>query len=713
MRIGIYIGSLAACLCLLPRTGAAGSTGEIGIEKRIDKLLARMTLEEKIGQLSQPVYVRDDQELLTRIEQGLVGSLCITESQIFTPAQRNEIQRIAVEKSRLGIPLLFGFDVVHGFSTIFPTPLGLSASWDEEAARKTAAVAAAEARSYGIDMTFSPMVDVSRDPRWGRISECYGEDVLLNTRFGVAAVRGYQGENLTSPTSIGSCVKHFVGYGMSLGGRDKQFTEISRRSLLETYLPPFEACVRAGAVSVMTAFNDIAGIPASANPFTLRTMLKERWRFDGFTLSDWDAVVELMNHGVAGDEAAAAERAVTAGVDVEMRSATYRNLVRSVKEGRVNICTIDDAVRRVLRIKFRLGLFDRPYVDEAVAMASQLTSEHRAVARRTAAESMVLLKNNGVLPLSSEVKLVSLTGPFALNCDLLGWWTGHGRQSDVVTVAEGIRQGKPASMTVVEGSSARQSVRTTVICIGESGATFGESHNLTDVTLSRSQIEMVREAKAGGSRVVVVLFNGRPLVLTPIMDYADAILVAWHPGVEAGNAVADVLFGRVNPCGKLTSSWPKDSGQIPIYYSDRTSGRPRENRYLNVDGQPLFPFGFGLSYTQFRYGDLRLSSPSVGPQETLTVRVDVTNAGTCDGKEIVQLYIHDRVASVTRPRKQLKDFKKVFIPKGKTVTVEFRLPADELALLDADCRQVVEPGEFDLWVGTNSRDLLHTVFEVK
>lgn len=686
---------------------------DLRFEQRIDELLARMTLEEKIGQLMQPLYDRDDRDLLPRIEQGLVGSLCVTESRIFTPEQRNEIQRIAVEKSRLGIPLLFGFDVVHGFSTIFPIPLGLSASWDEKAVEESASIAAREAVGYGIDMTFSPMVDISRDPRWGRISESYGEDVLLNARLGAAAVRGYQGDNPAQREKIGSCVKHFVGYGAAQGGRDKQFTEISDRSLLETYLPPFEACVRAGAVSVMSAFNDIAGIPASANPYTLRTVLKECWGFDGFVLSDWDAVVELINHGIAEDGSEAAERALKAGLDVEMKSGTFRNLLALIEKGRIDMQIVDDAVRRVLRVKFRLGLFDHPYIDEHGADAVQLTPEHRAAARRIAAESMVLLKNNGILPLSGREKMLSLTGPFASNRDMMGWWTGHGRRADVITVEEGLRRNLPDSLELIEGSASRERVQTVIVCIGESGAAFGESHCLADITLQRSQIEQIREAKARGQRVVAILFNGRPLVISDIMELADAVLVAWHPGVEAGNAVADILFGRVNPCGKLTCSWPKHPGQLPLYYSDRVSGRPRENRYVEVDGQPLFPFGFGLSYTQFRYDNLRLSAHNVPQEGVLTVRVDVTNTGAYDGKEIVQLYVRDRVASVTRPQKELKDFAKVFIPAGETKTVELRVNARDLVLVDATCRRVVEPGAFDLWVGPNSRDgLLHAEFEI-
>ena len=376
------------------------SKNETEVEKKINVLLSKMTLEEKIGQLIHPALEKQTDSLFNKIQKGRIGSFCAVNASLFTPAEHNKMQRLAVEKSRLGIPLLFAFDVIHGFSTIFPTPLGTSASWDLEMATKTSAVAATEARSYGVAMAYSPMVDVSRDPRWGRISECFGEDVLMNAKFGEAVVKGYQGTDLTSKNSVGACVKHFVGYGMSMGGRDKQFAEISKRSLFETYLPPFEACVKAGAVSVMAAFCDISGVPATANHFTLIETLKEKWGFDGFVVSDWNGVKEMINHGIAGTRKEAAEKAINAGTDVEMKSDTYWNLLESAKEGRVDIKVIDEAVRRILRIKFRLGLFENPYVDEKVAFKVQLTPEHRSLARLAAAESMVLLKNNGVLPLT-------------------------------------------------------------------------------------------------------------------------------------------------------------------------------------------------------------------------------------------------------------------------------------------------------------------------
>jgi len=671
-------------------------------EQKIDRLIGQMTLQEKIGQLSQPVL--GDCNDFSSIEAGRVGSFCVGSSPKFTPEVRNRLQKAAVEDSRLGIPIIFGSDVIHGFKTIYPIALGLAASWDLEMAEKTAAMAATEARRYGRDMTFSPMVDVSRDPRWGRISECYGEDVLLNAAFGAATVRGYAGDDLTDPENIGSCVKHYVAYGLSQGGRDKQFTEVSRRSLLDTYLPPFKACVDAGAVSVMTAFNDQSGVPSTANRFTLTEVLRNRWGFDGFVLSDWDAVVELMNHGIAGTETEAAEKAILAGCDMEMKSFTYWNLEESVKAGRVSEAVIDEAVRRVLRMKFRLGLFENPYVDAKKGYEVQLTPEHRKLAREAAAESMVLLKNEkNALPLTGGK--VSVIGPWSYSHDMLGWWTGNGSHADVIPVMDGLRAQAPDGLTLMDGTEAKiWTYDTTVVCLGESGKRFGESNCLTDVGLDRSQVEMVKEAKKRSKKVVAVIFNGRPLVLTEIMEHADAVVLAWHPGVEAGNAVADVLFGAVNPCAKVTSSFPKSTGQIPLYYSDRISGRPREDCYLDMDAKPLVPFGFGLSYTEFSYTNLTLSSTVLSDDQPLQVSVDVTNTGKRDGKEIVQLYVHDKVAGVTRPQKELKGFDKIFLKKGETRTVRFTLHADDLAFYDLDCRCVVEPGEFDLWVGSSSVD---------
>jgi len=724
-------------------------------EEQITKLINEMTVEEKIGQLTQLVPTADNlDEIKQGVENGTIGSLCVTKGYVFTPEEHNELQKLAVKNSRLGIPVLFGFDVIHGFSTIFPSSLGFASSWDELAQERAQSIAASEARHYGMDLAFSPMVDVSRDPRWGRISESAGEDVELNSRMGAAAVRGFQGSGiytdgkintkknsqkldnsgLKSHYHIGSCVKHFVGYGLSLGGRDKQFTEISKLSLLNTYLPPFKACIDEGAISIMTSFNDISGVPATANYYTLTEILRNQWHFDGFSLSDWDAVEELMNHGIADNPTDAARLAIEAGVDMEMRTTTYRNLVNLFKnDGQYSNSTqklsaqalqnletaIDRSVRHVLRMKYRLGLFENYLVDVKKAYAVQFTKENRTAAREIAADCMVLLKNEkATLPLKSPAKIqtVSLIGPYANNQDLLSHWRGFGKLDSVVTVEEGLKNNAPKNIKIVNGVMPDHNSNTVIVCVGEPGNHMGESGSVTNLSLPESQIALVREARKIYKKVIVVVFCGRPRVLTEIQDEADAILYAWHPGTEAGNALADVIFGKVNPSGKTTCTFPKSTGQVPLFYSDRISGRPREDKYIDMDAVPLYPFGYGLSYSTFEYSDLRLENNIVNSKEkdaSVTVSVNVTNTGVVDGKEIVQLYIHDKVASVTRPQKELKDFKKVFLKAGETKTVSFTLPIEKLVFYNNDLTKVVEPGEFDLWVGKNSQDLLQTTFQVK
>lgn len=689
-------------------SSAAASDNDSG-NKFVRDLMKKMTLEEKIGQLEHPVIQdkTDFKELEEGVRSGRIGSFCVTKGGKLTLEERNRLQKIAVEESRLGIPLFFAFDVIHGYNTVFPTPLGMSATWNDALVEEASHYAAADASGSGIDMGYAPMVDVSRDPRWGRISECFGEDVLLNERMGSAVVRGFQGESLSDNTSIASCVKHYVGYGLSMGGRDKQYTEISERSLREIYLPPFQACVDAGAAAVMSAFNDISGIPASANRFTLTDVLKEEWGFDGTVVSDWDSVVELMNHGIASDKKEAAEKALVAGVDVEMKSDCYLSgLESSVEDRTVSLKRIDDAVYRVLKLKFDLGLFDSPYsarndIDEGYV---------RELNRKVARESMVLLKNDGILPLSPRTAKISVVGPFSENQDLLGWWTGNGNQKNVVTVVEGMKNISPSNTVIVQGTEARSKAPVTVVCVGEPGSTFGESNCLSDITLSRSQVELVREVKQTGTKVIVVVFNGRPLVLDPVLDYADAVLLAWHPGYEAGNAVAEILWGMESPSGKLTVTLPSASGHIPLFYSDRPSGRPSENKY-KYEGKvkASFPFGFGLSYTEFEYSGLEVVKNS---DNTVDVSVTVSNVGDADGKEIVQMYVRDEVASVTRPVKELKDYRKIFLKKGESEVVRFKLLPEQLAFWNVEMEKVVEPGGFKVWVGPDSAGGLEGRFEL-
>ncbi len=628
-------------------------------EQRVNDLLQRMTLEEKLGQLNMPALEIDDESMHSDIMKGKISAFCVVRSYPLSVKMRNELQTLAVEKSRLGIPIIFAFDVIHGYKTIFPTPLALSASWDIELAKKTAQVAAREASVSGIDLTFSPMVDVARDPRWGRISEGSGEDVLLNRRFGKAMVEGYQGVDLTVKYSIGACVKHFVGYGAAIGGRDYQFTELSERALRETYLPPFKECINAGAVSIMSAFNDISGLPAAANPFTLDQVLRKEWGFKGFVVSDWKAIAQLKAHGIAETDAQAAAAALSAGTDMEMKTLCYSTLAKEVNGKRFSEKIIDEAVKRLLRIKFKLGLFENPYTIEGEESASQLSTENRALARKAASESMVLLKNDDVLPIKENSGNITLLGEWANNKDVLGWWTGNGDKKDVITVLDGLTQNLPKGVEISYSAEPQTlNSKTVIVCVGESGNMFGENHCHSEITLPWGQTEQIKQLKESGHNVIVVIFNGRPLVLSEIEKYADAILLAWHPGTEAGNSLADVLFGKTNPSGHLTTTFPKKSGQIPLFYSDRMSGRPSYNSYVDVDAEPLYPFGFGLSYTSFSYSNMVLSKKMISKNESLEVSINISNTGNEAGKEVVQLYIHDKVATFTQSKKKLIDFKK-------------------------------------------------------
>ncbi len=700
---------------------AAGSNNSTQLdnatESKITALLEKMTLDEKIGQLSQPVlFIESREDLREAIKKGEVGSFCVIKKSQITPELYNELQRIAVEESRLGIPILFGFDVIHGFRTIFPNPLGISSSWNEQTMMDAADVAASEARYFGIHMAFSPMVDVARDPRWGRIAEGAGEDVELNKRMGAAIVRGFMGDGLDKPDQIGACAKHFVGYGMALGGRDKQFCEISPRTLLDTYLPPFKACVDAGAVSFMAALHDISGVPATANHYTLTEVLKDDWGFNGFVLSDWDSVVEVISHGTVADEEGAAASALAAGTDVEMKSTTYKEyLPQAIESGKVSMDRVDDAVRRLLRIKYRLNLFDNPYIDVKKGHEMQLTQENRATARRVASESMILLKNdNEILPLSGNSGTIAVTGSLAHTNDLYGHWKGNGNFNDVVTAFAGLDANKPSGVKILDATNSDVDADMAIVCVGEPSSAFGESNDVSDITLTADHVKAVKEAKEKYKKVIVVVFCGRPLVLTPIVDIADAILIAWHAGTEAGNALADILYGKVNPTAKTTCSFLKSTGHIPLYYSDRKSGRPKEDNYTDMMAEPLFPFGFGLNYTTFEYRNLRISSPTMSKDGgKIIVSIDVRNAGRRPSEEIVQLYIHDIVADVTRPQMELKDFKKVYIKNGESIIVKFEITPDQLSYFNSKLEEVVEPGEFDLWVGGSSTTCLHKNFVVE
>jgi len=709
------------------------------IERRVDGLLARMTLQEKVGQLQQldsvPNLWRVRDEHRDLIPRGLVGSFL----NVRGARNINEAQHMAIDQSRLKIPLLFGLDVIHGYRTILPIPLGEASSWDPTGVERSARIAAAEAAATGLKWTFAPMVDVARDPRWGRISEGSGEDPYLGAVMARARVHGFQGDDPSAADRVLACAKHWVAYGAAEGGRDYDSVDLSEQTLRTIYFPPFRAALEAGAGSVMSSFNTINGVPASANPFTLTQVLRKEWHFDGFVVSDYESVKELLAHGAALDEADAARQALMAGIDMEMVSRLFGNhLPRLVEQGLVPRGVVDEAVRRVLRIKFRLGLFERPYADENREAHVVGTREHRAAAREIAGRSMVLLKNDhGVLPLKPQLQSIAVLGPLADDRDApLSHWRGDGRVEDVVTLLAGIQArvaGRPP-MTVVhargceiEGGStdgfaeairlARQS-EVAIVAVGEASAMSGEAASRSSLDLPGHQLDLVKAVHATGTPIIVVLFNGRPLTIGWVADHVPAILEAWLPGTEGGNAIADILFGNVNPGAKLPVTFPRLVGQVPLYYNHLNTGRPPKadnrytSKYLDVPTEPLFAFGHGLSYTRFQLSNLKLSRRDIPPDGRLAVTVDVQNIGERPGDEVVQLYIRDLVASVVRPVKELAGFERVSLQPGETKTAHFELGPERLGLYNRQLQFVVEPGEFRVTVGTSSAGGLEDRFEV-
>lgn len=723
------------------------------IEARVDDLLACMILEEKVGQLVQvhALHVlvpepadggppRIDSRAEERIRAGRIGS-------IFGSADIrliNYCQRLAVEGSRLGIPLIVGNDVIHGFRTVFPIPLAESCTWDPPVLERAARVAAEEASASGTDWIFAPVVDVARDPRWGRIAEGAGEDPFLTGVMAGARVRGFQAGGLASGRRIASCPKHYVAYGAVEAGREYSTVDISERTLRDVYLPPFKAAFDAGAGSVMGAFNEIAGVPATANAFTLGTVLRDEWRWPGVVVSDYEAVRELIPHGVAADLKDAARLSLLAGLDMDMTGEAYAlHLADLVREGSVPEALVDQAVRRVLRLKLRLGLFERPFADETRARTIALRDDFRALALEVAHESMVLLKNDAnLLPLSPGRQRIALIGPLAHNRrDLLGCWVIHGNPDDVETVLEAMHcyQGGTDLLVHVPGCPAPASgdvnlpaavaaarrVDVAVLVLGESADMSGEAHSRTHLGLPGRQQELVDAVAETGTPLVVVLMTGRPLVIPCLAEQAAALLVAWHGGIRAGRAVADLLFGAVNPSGKLTAGWPRAEGQIPIYYNHKNTGRPVggegtrqfdepfKSTYLDEPNAPLFPFGYGLSYTTFAYRALSIEHPVLRLDDTLQVSAVVTNTGDRAGVEVVQLYVRDLVASVTRPVKELKGFQRVSLQPGEGRAVRFRVPVCDLGFTGLDLRYTVEPGAFTVWVGPNADTGLEGEFEVR
>lgn len=712
------------------------------IESRIDALLSRMTLAEKIGQMSQVSGPAQEHEELIR--QGGVGSLL----NVVDVETGNRYQRLALEESRLGIPLLLGRDVIHGFRTIFPIPLGQAAAWNPGAVEAAAEIAAWEASSVGVNWTFAPMVDVARDPRWGRIAEGGGEDPYLTAQLGRAMVRGFQGQDLSEPGRIAACAKHYVGYGAAEGGRDYNTTLIPEGTLRDVYLPPFQACVQAGVATLMSAFNEINGVPATGNELTLRQILKREWKFDGFVVSDWGAVAEMVVHGFCADEREAARAALTAGVDMEMVSPCYRqHLALLVEEGRVPLALVDEAVRRILRIKFRLGLFENPYVDPA-RPSVLLAPKHRELAHQLARQSVVLLKNEGnVLPLSADLGSLAVIGPMADNpTDQMGCWVFDGRPEDVITPLQALRERlgerrvrfAPGLETCrdtgrkgfAQAAAAARQADAALLLLGEEAVLSGEAHCRAFLDLPGAQEELVEAVAAEGKPVVAVVLAGRPLTIGRVAEKVDALLFAWHPGTMGGPALADLLCGDESPSGKLPVTFPRTVGQIPLYYNHKNTGRPPQlvdraapmgtpldpvgffSGYLDVEPTPLYPFGYGLSYAQFKYSHLELTSPRVRQGEGLTVSFNVQNVGPAAAEEVVQLYVRDAVGSVTRPVKELKGFQRVRLNPGESRLVSFSLHTDDLAFHNRDLERVTEPGLFHVWVGGGGDEGLHTTIEV-
>lgn len=687
------------------------------VEKRVEDLLSKMTLEEKIYQVTQWTYGKNmnanNVETSMKEVSPMIGSLLYRST---SPEYYNMIQHKAVEESRLGIPILCGFDAIHGYKTIFPIPLAQSCSWNPDMVARSCAVAAEECRLSGVHWTFSPVLDVARDSRWGRVSEGYGEDPYLTSEMGVAAVRGYQGEDLSDTTSIAACLKHFVGYSWSQGGRDYQYTEISDQTLWDTALPPFEAAVKAGAATVMSAFNDISGVPASANSYTMNDVLRGKWGFDGLVVSDWGAVVQLMSQGAAADTTEACMKAITAGLDMDMVDDVYLTSLDSlITSGQLDESVLDEAVRRILRVKFRLGLFEKPYIAELPESERFLLEDSRKLARAFAAETFVLLKNEGdILPLTSDRRTVALLGPMADNReDLMGSWNGQGDAGNVVTIREGLeasgmsvryfggcpfdgddRFGFTRAKAIAAGSDV------VVVCLGEKKGWSGENASRADISLPRIQLDFLRTVASAGKPVVVLISSGRPVEMEEIARHADALVEIWQPGTEGGNAVADVLTGLVNPSGKLTMTFPLCSEQQPSFYNQRQSARPFMGHYQDISKKPVYEFGYGLSYSDFEYGELRIDHESVAPDGRLTAEIDVTNVSDTDGQETVLWFIQDPVASVTRPVKELRHFEKRLIRAGQTETFRFEIePQKHLSYYDGDGVRHLEAGDFRLMAG--------------
>ncbi len=724
----------------------------LSIEQRVDSLMKLMTLDEKIGQLNLPSAGQIttgqaiNSNIAGKIEKGLVGGLF----NIKTAENIRKIQQIAVEKSRLKIPLLFGMDVIHGYKTTFPIPLGLSASWDMELIKKTARTAAKEASADGINWTFSPMTDISRDPRWGRISESSGEDVYMGSRVAEAMVKGYQGDDLSLNNTIMACVKHFALYGASEAGRDYNTVDMSRIRMYNAYFPPYKAGVDAGVGTVMASFNEIDGIPATGNKWLLTDVLRKKWGFKGFVVTDYTGINEMIAHGM-GDLQKVSALALKAGSNMDMVGEGFlTTLKKSLDEGKITMEDIDNSARLILTAKFKLGLFEDPYryCNPKRAKKEVFTAENRAFARKAAAESMVLLKNDNVLPLKKS-GTIALIGPLANTAvNMGGTWSVATDQEKSIPLLQGLKSVAENKATILyaKGSNVHEDLEyekriTTfgktiprdgrsdrelldeameiasksdviIAAVGEASESSGEGSSVTNLQISEVQKNLINALLSTGKPVVMVLFTGRPLAIVEENKNVPAILNVWFPGSEAGLAIGDVLFGDVNPSGKITATFPMNVGQVPIFYNHKNTGRPLSNKedkfqkfrsnYLDVKNGPLYPFGYGLSYTTFEYGDLQLSSNKMGMNDTLTASITITNKGNYDGKEVVQLYIRDKVGSVTRPVKELKGFQKIFLKKGESKTVSFDITAEDLKFYNYNLDFVAESGEFEIAITPSS-----------
>ena len=724
---------------------AIPSFAQQATNQKVKDLLAKMTLEEKIGQMT--LYTSDwtttgpslRKGYMEDVKKGLCGNIF----NAHTAAFNRELQRIAVEETRLGIPLLFGYDVIHGYKTIFPIPLAEACSWDMEMISTSARLASKEAAAGGLHWTFNPMVDVARDPRWGRVAEGAGEDPWLGSLIAAARVKGHQGDDLSAPTTLLACVKHFAAYGAAQAGRDYHTVDMSERVLRETYLPPYKAAIDAGCGSVMTSFNELDGVPATANHFLLEDILRKEWGFEGFIVTDYTSINEMINHGFAADEKHAGELAANAGVDMDMQGAIFQNhLAQLVKEGKVNEALIDAAVARILQAKYDLGLFDDPYrysdvVREKNTVFSQEMMDH---ARDAGRKSIVLLKNvamndSPLLPLSKDLKKIALIGPLANNqIDMLGTWHASGDEDKVVTLYDGLKAAMPNTEIIIrkgcdtkgdDTSGFEQALTAAgeadiVICaMGENFMQSGEAASRSELGLPGVQQDLLEALNETGKPIVMVLMAGRPLTIEWIDENIPAIVNTWHLGTMAGPAIADVLTGDYNPTGKLVMSFPRNVGQIPIYYSMKNTGRPFNannkytSKYLDVGNDPLYPFGYGLSYSNFVYSDIRLNKAVILGSEKLEVSVSLKNDSDVAGEENVQLYVRDLVGSVTRPVKELKGFQKVQLVAGETKKVTFTLSANDLKFYTRSLEFKAEPGRFEVFVGGNSRDVLAASFELK